>query len=229
MKENHRDTLVVAAIAGGCGIIVGAGLMGPWRSLSELLSKPWFYGWAAAWATAAVGFGAFKYAKEAHLLRESEVHENRMRQYRLDLAAYNEWRNRVISVGAGGDAYENLRAKMDLSVTPLRMHLTIVRNCISSIPPNGLATVHFAPTDSKILASVSALDGGSALLRVSCDAFLQRCAVLEVDLAPPPSFYGDFVDLMQTAITARDDCLKTAKMIAVLKPVEPIAPSIVGG
>lgn len=225
MKELNRDTLVAAAIAGGCGIVIGAAMMGPWKSIAELLSKAWFYGWAAALATAAVGFGAFKYAREAHLLRESEVYESRLRQYHLDLAAYNEWRNRVISVGAGGDAFEKISAKMTLSTVPLRMHLSIARTCVSSISLNGTTTSHFALTPP-MLASVFGLDGATAFLRASCEDFIRRCAALDVDAPPPPSVQGHFEDLMLAAVQAKKDCFKAKELIEALHPSPPVWPKV---
>lgn len=198
-------------------MIIGAALFGPWKSVGKMLAEPWFYGWAAALATGSVGWGAFRYAREAHNLRISEVNETRKRQYSLDLAAYNEWRNRIVSLKAGGSSYRKLDEKYDLNTQPLRVHLDVLRTCISTTSPNGVTTTHFA-LQPNMLGPLFGLNGATMFFRSCCEVLIARCSSLDLDARPPASIKKELDTLMRIAVDIEKDASDILKLIRTLHP-----------
>lgn len=219
MKETHRDTLVVAAIAGGCGIIVGAALIGPWRSLAELLSKPWFYGWAAAWATAAVGFGAFYYAREAHKLRKDEIsrHEDRMRD--ASIATFNLLQHALasrfvphftISFGIKSAGLEGLTS---------RGLFLLAQSALAAIPTGEMPLGSLPLTENEI-SKLGALDTNSRLLRHTVEALIAQNSYFS-DKRPSQASIDMIQEIAKMANVVANDALEVKGMIEKYRPVKP--------
>ena len=219
MKGSHRDTLVVAAIAGGCGIIGGAALTGPWQSLAELLSKPWFYGWAAVWATAAVGFGAFYYAREAHKLRKDEIsrHEDRMRD--ASIATFNLLQHALasrvvphftISIGIQGAGLERLSS---------RGLFLLAQSVLAAIPTEAMPLGSLPLTEAEI-SKLGALDTNSRLLRHSVEALIAQNSYFS-DKRPSQASIDMIQEIAKMAKVVADDAHEVRDMIAKYRPVKP--------
>lgn len=218
MKEHHRDTIVAALIAGGCGMIMGAAFFGPWNTLGKLLSQAWFYGWAAALATAAVGFGAFYYAREAHELRKDEIsrHEDRMRD--ASIATFNLLEHALasrlvphftISYGIGSAGLEALTS---------RSIFLLAQGALAAIPTAEMPLGSLPFTASEI-SKLGALDTNSRLLRQTVEALIAQNSYFS-DTRPSQASIEMTHEIAKMARQVANDALEIKEMIAKYRPVK---------
>lgn len=163
MEKFHRDALVVAVLACGCGVIAGASAFGPWKSFATFLSQEAVFGWAAAIGTWAVGIAAFLIADSSHKLRLSEIDASKVRDYIAIRAT-------LINIQMASGVYDRMVATGNGKRFDLESRHTILRSIISLLPPTTISSLAIFKESDRLLSHP--LDVVITMLRVNAEQFM---------------------------------------------------------
>lgn len=163
MKSHHRDALIVAALAAGCGVIVGAGAFGPWKSFATFMAKEPVYGWVAAIGTWAVGIAAFLIADSSHKLRLSEIDAGKVRDYIAIRAT-------LINIQMASGVYDQMLAAAGGKSFDLESRHTVLRSILSLLPPTTISSLAIFKESDRLLSHP--LDVVITMLRVNAEQFM---------------------------------------------------------